>query len=71
MSPSAPLVVSAENAHQLWCLVEGDSVPFPVTVPTDTHIAGLKKLIHINGILDKNSVLAHNLTLWKVSAFST
>jgi hypothetical protein len=63
---SNPPAVSAE--YELWCLVEGDRTPFPVTVPTGTHVARLKKLVHaegINGVL--KDVDAKDLTLWKVS----
>ena len=70
---SNPPAVSAENAqYQLWCLVEGDSAPFPVTVSTGTHVAGLKELIHYKRkarILQ--DVDAADLTLWKVSTFWT
>jgi Crinkler effector protein N-terminal domain len=63
---SNPPAVSAE--YELWCLVEGDRTPFPVTVPTGTHVAGLKKLIRADGINASDTVLAKDLTLWKVSA---
>jgi hypothetical protein len=64
---SNPPAVSAE--YELWCLVEGDRTPFPVTVPTGTHVAGLKERIHDKGINASDAVLAKDLTLWKVSKF--
>ena len=51
----------------LWCLVEGDSTPFPVAGASDTYIGELKDKIQEKR---KNSVLssvdASLLTLWKV-----
>jgi hypothetical protein len=65
------MAISSENQGQreLWCLVEGDTAPFPVNVPTNTHVAQLKKFIRDEGIAASDPVLAKDLTLWKVSHF--
>jgi Crinkler effector protein N-terminal domain len=63
---SNPPAVSAE--YELWCLVEGDRTPFPVTVPTGTHIAGLKELVFVKRKSILRDVDAADLKLWKVSA---
>jgi hypothetical protein len=70
MSATSNPPVSAENAqYTLWCLVEGDSSPFPVTVPAGTNVAVLKKSIHTEGINTSDPVLPKDLILWKVSTF--
>jgi len=55
----------------LFCLIEGDTNPFSVTVSTDKSISFLKKVIRDirkNGPL--RDVDAPRLVLWKVSRFS-
>jgi hypothetical protein len=56
--------------HNLWCLVAGDSTPFEVTVHPDASISSLKKLVfEDSGITSLYSVVATDLTLWKVLHF--
>ena len=55
------------DTFYLWCYVQGDSIYFPVTVPSATPIGVLQQKIKEegkNGVL--NSVDAKDLTLWKV-----
>jgi hypothetical protein len=53
----------------LWCLIEGDSMPFEVTAPVNANINRLKEVVREKG---KNGVLgnvdAKDLVLLKVSA---
>ncbi len=59
-----------DTVRALWCLVQGDSTPFKVTIRTNNDINDLKKRVHEEG---KNGVLrgidAKDLKLWKVSPF--
>ncbi len=58
------------NDLQLLCLVEGDSTVFEVTVARHSRVTALKELVHDKGIdATKNTVLAKDLKLWKVSPF--
>jgi hypothetical protein len=34
------------STRTLWCIVEGQSTPFEVTVPSDATIGQLKKKVH-------------------------
>jgi len=57
------------NDYRLWCLVEGDIYPFPMTVLSTTPIGVLK-----NEIMQENSSLfegldAESLVFWKVRYF--
>jgi hypothetical protein len=58
----------SDDAIELFCLLEGDSAVFPVTIAIDDHVSNLKKKIHQDGI-DTTiiPVLAKDLTLWKAS----
>jgi hypothetical protein len=59
-----------DTVRKLWCLVEGDRTPFQVDAPPSMNIAQLKELVHEKGIdATKNTVLAKDLKLWKVSPF--
>ena len=59
-----------DTVRALWCLVQGDSTPFKVTIRTNNDINDLKELVHDKGIdATKNTVLAKDLKLWKVSPF--
>jgi Crinkler effector protein N-terminal domain len=55
---------------ELWCIVSGDSSPFPVSVSTHDNTSALKERIYEQ---NKNGVLrgidANDLDLWKVSSF--
>jgi Crinkler effector protein N-terminal domain len=56
----------------LFCLLEGDTVPFSVEVSSDTNIFSLKKSIrseHNFRLL--RGVDAVDLVLWKVSRFTS
>ena len=57
-------------SNEFWCFVEGDTTPFPVTASSTIFIDDLKNKIKEkgnNGVF--NSVLAKDLTLWKVRCF--
>jgi len=56
------------NTIELFCLVEGDTTVFPVTIAIDDHVSSLKKLVHQNGVDNmKIPVLPKDLTLWKLN----
>ena len=63
---------SQDDSRRLWCLIEGESDVFPVTVNLRRHvIAELKKFIQRERALDTlKEVGAHALELWKVSAIN-
>jgi hypothetical protein len=50
----------------IWCLVEGESTPFSVMVPSDHTVDGLKKLIEAE-IPKFKDIAAHDLILWRIS----
>jgi len=54
-----------DEMHEIWCLVEGANIPFPVVTSSDIFISELKEMIG-----DKNrfpqTVDAMDLILWKV-----
>ena len=50
----------------LWCLMEKDTRPFPVTAPIGMRIGELKELIREKGVRVDDPLLAKDLTLWKV-----
>ena len=53
---------------ELWCLIKGDSIVFPVTLLDKASIAHLKDLIWEKGRNDvSRDVDPKNLVLWKVS----
>jgi len=54
------------DTRVLFCLIEGDTNPFSVTVSTDKSISFLKKVIGEQC----PDVLFRYLVLWKVSRFS-
>jgi len=61
----------ANDTRVLFCLIQGDSNPFEVTVSTGKSISFLKEVIQEkrkNGPL--RDVDAADLVLWKVSRFS-
>ena len=61
----------ANDTRVLFCLIEGDTNPFEVTVSTGKSISFLKEVIQEkrkNGPL--RDVDAADLVLWKVSRFS-
>jgi len=53
----------ADTAPELWCLIEGDTIPFSVPA-SDVFIARLKEMIKEKSPLFR-SVYAMNLVLWK------
>ena len=55
----------AGTTRKLWCLIEGERNPFPVTA-SDVHIAELKNIIKEDAEIN---LAAHRLTLWKVRYF--
>jgi hypothetical protein len=57
------------TAQKLWCIVEGQTTPFAVTVSLDVSIDELKKLIR--EVKEKGTfreVDAVDLVLWKLCA---
>jgi len=61
----------ANDTRVFFCLIEGDTNPFEVTVPTGKSISFLKKVIWEecnNGPL--RDINVRDLVLWKVSRFS-
>ena len=57
----------SSEPYKLWCLIEGDGVPFFVTAPLTKSIGHLKDLIKEKGINpNERAVLAKDLILWKV-----
>jgi hypothetical protein len=57
---------SSDAPRRLRCLVEGDSITFPVTVPGNEQITDLKHRIHEKGIGNFRGILAKDLRLLKV-----
>ena len=57
---------SSSTNRTLWCLIDGDSTPFPVTVPTTGDVSDMKRHIWEEGINPKTDILAKDITLWKV-----
>ena len=57
----------SDATRELWCNIEGDSHPFPVSVTaSDVYIDTLKEMIKQNIQVDLD---AHRLNLWKVRYF--
>ena len=56
------------DTRVLFCLIEGDTDAFEVTVPTDRSIYFLKKVIQDACKNTLRDVDAKYLVLWKVSA---
>jgi hypothetical protein len=57
------------TSRQLLCLIEDESVVFPVNVACSAIVGDLKELIRTKRELDTlKNVGAHTLTLWQVSA---
>ena len=55
---------------RLTCVIEGDSVAFPVTVGRGYLIAHLKKVIQTERAMDVlKDTDPHTLELWKVSTY--
>ena len=78
VAPSRPASLSVPSAHEtnngsnhkLWCLVQGDSMPFMVTTSSNNRIFELQQLVYNQkdkGVLQ--DVNASDLALWKVSSF--
>lgn len=61
-----PPVSGGQISRRLRCLVEGDSVPFTLTVSDDREIEDLKELIHENQDGALSDVDAKDLVLLKV-----
>ena len=54
---------------QLKCLIEGETIVFPVTAERDDEVSSLKKSIQIERALGSlKGIDPHTLELWKVSA---
>ncbi|KAG0315818.1 hypothetical protein BGZ99_007246 [Dissophora globulifera] len=55
------------NQWTLWCLLDGESTPFPVEIESTKTIGALKKAIKDDNAVAFADVDAKMLTLWKVS----
>jgi Crinkler effector protein N-terminal domain len=57
------------STYTLWCLIDGDEIPFKVIIPIDSDIDDLKKNIKqtCSPMLEKFA--AKGLILWKVCYF--
>ena len=56
-----------DGTRAVWCLIEGDSNPFEVTVAVTADIGDLKELIREKGkSISFRGIDAKDLTLWKV-----
>ncbi|KAG0196815.1 hypothetical protein BGX31_005162, partial [Mortierella sp. GBA43] len=55
------------NNLRIFCILEGESTPFPVTIESDKTVGELKKAIKLEKSNYFTSVDADQLTLWKVS----
>jgi Crinkler effector protein N-terminal domain len=55
----------------LWCVINGESTPFDVTVPANSNISQLKERIHQKNKNTFSDIDAKNLDLWKVGSFNT
>ena len=65
----APSVPSQDGSRRLNCLIEGESIVFPVTAGYDCVVGELKKKIQEKRTMDTlKGVGPHTLELWKVSA---
>jgi Crinkler effector protein N-terminal domain len=58
-----------EHPLVLWCIIDGESTPFDVTVPGNTNINQLKERIYQNNKYTFRDIDAKNLDLWKVGSF--
>ena len=56
----------SSTPYELWCLVEGEDIPFSVSAPSTITIDGLKIMIKKRIKID---VAAYRLILWKVRSF--
>jgi hypothetical protein len=56
-------VEMSSTPYELWCLVEGEEIPFSVSAPPTTTIDGLKIAIKERIKID---LAAYRLILWKV-----
>ncbi|KAG0195374.1 hypothetical protein BGX31_006341, partial [Mortierella sp. GBA43] len=55
------------NDLRLFCILEGESTPFPVTIDSDKTVGDLKDAIKTKKSNYLASIDADQLTLWKVS----
>jgi len=53
----------------LWCLVEGDNAPFPISISPTAYIGVLKQYIKKDKEITLQKVDASNVNLWKVRYF--
>ena len=62
-------VPSQDGSRRVNCLIEGESIVFPVTVGRDWVVGELKEAIQSKRVLGTlKDVDPHTLELWKVSA---
>lgn len=60
-----PFTMTGEETRTLWCVVEGESAPFYITVGVDVKINHLRW--KINGVLGGIDESRASILLWKVS----
>jgi Crinkler effector protein N-terminal domain len=69
-SADNPAATMSDNApRNLWCLVEGECVPFRVTAPGSAAILELKYPIFDQNKNAFRDADLKNLRIWKVSTF--
>ncbi|KAI8347077.1 hypothetical protein B0O80DRAFT_466017 [Mortierella sp. GBAus27b] len=66
LSSLSPPAIAMNNLR-IFCILEGESTPFPVTIESDKTVGELKKAIKLEKSNYFTSVDADQLTLWKVS----
>ena len=67
----ATSVPSQDGSRRLNCLIEGESIVFPVTVGHDCVVGELKEKIQEKRAMDTlKDVGPHTLELWKVSTIN-
>ncbi|KAF9900515.1 hypothetical protein EC991_007219 [Linnemannia zychae] len=57
----------ANNLLTLFCLVDGESTPFPVKIESTETIGSLKDEIKLKNAPEFDDIAADKLTLWRVS----
>jgi Crinkler effector protein N-terminal domain len=65
-SQQSALTPKQNETRTLWCLIDGDFIPFTVSGQSTANINDLKELVHVKGINDNERILAKDLVLWKV-----
>jgi len=62
--------MSGDPNFRLWCLIDGEDTPFPITTSPTLLIDEVKGMIKERNMSFLRTVDASRLTLWKVRYFS-